>query len=191
MKGKHLQELHLFVCVGRFLFSAVRVFGPGFNLLHPLCSAQVPEGARGTECLPLFYFLLHNLLIISNYCRPFSFQHTNLKSKGAVPLPQERGSRISWLCFSLWLGQLANFMFPTEHHSVLSKAWFCELTFDRHLLYLTCQLHSGLPHLQHVACKHRPNPSSQEESYRAHDSTFQLLCACQTHSLRLFFFWCV
>lgn len=71
---------------------------------------------------------------------------------------------------------------------MLSKAWFCELTFDRHLLYLTCQLHSGLPHLQHVVCKHRPNPSSQEESYRAHDSTFQLLCACQTHSLRLFFF---
>lgn len=98
------------------------------------------------------------------------------------------------MCFSLLLGQLANFMFPTEHHSVLSKAWFCELTFDRHLLYLTCQRRSGLPHLQHVACKHRPNPSSQEESYRAHGSTFQLSsahCACQTHSPMRGLFWCV
>lgn len=98
------------------------------------------------------------------------------------------------MCFCLLLGQLANFMLPTECHSVLSKAWFCELTFDRHLLYLTCQLRSGLPHLQQVACKHRPNPSSQEESYGAHGSTLQLSsapCACQTPSLRHGLCWCV
>lgn len=70
-------------------------------------------------------------------------------------------------CFFLLLGQLANFTFPTERHSVLSKAWFCELTCDGHLLYLTCQLRSGLPHLRHVACEHRPNPSSQEEPHGA------------------------
>lgn len=67
--------------------------------------------------------------------------------------------------FALLLGQLASFMFPTECPSVLSKAWFCELTSDRHFLRLTCQLHGGLPHLQHGACKHRPSPPSQEESY--------------------------
>lgn len=67
MKGKHLHEPYLFVCVGRFLFPALIVSGPGFCLLHPLCIDEVPEGVRGTECLPLFYFLLDNLLIISNY----------------------------------------------------------------------------------------------------------------------------
>lgn len=67
--------------------------------------------------------------------------------------------------FALLLGQLASFTFPTECPSVLSKAWFCELTSDRHVLRLTCQLHGGLPHLQHGACKHRPSPPSQEESY--------------------------
>lgn len=75
--------------------------------------------------------------------------------KTAVPLLWETGSWASWKRFGLLLGQLAIFMFPTECHSVLSEAWFCELTFDRHLLYLTCQLRSGLPHLQRVAYKHR------------------------------------
>lgn len=32
----------------------------------------VPEGTRRTEWLPLFYFLPHNLLIISNHCPPLS-----------------------------------------------------------------------------------------------------------------------
>lgn len=37
------------------------------------------------EWFPLLYFLLHNLLIISNYCLPFSsFLRANLKSKGAA-----------------------------------------------------------------------------------------------------------
>lgn len=66
---------------------------------------------------------------------------------------------------ALLLGQLASFTFPTECPSVLSKAWFCELTSDRHFLRLTCQLHGGLPHLQHGACKHRLSRPSQEESY--------------------------
>lgn len=87
MKGKHLHEPHLFVCVSRLLFPALIFSGPGFCLLYPLCIDEVPEGTRGTECLPLFCSLLHNLLIISNYGLPFSlFRHANLKSKGAVPL---------------------------------------------------------------------------------------------------------
>lgn len=175
MEDKHFHSSHLSVCVGRLPSPAPMFSGPGSCLLHPLRTDGATEGTRRTEWLPLFYFLPHNLLIISNHYLPLSsFRPANLKSKGAVPLLQERGSWASWMCFSLLPGQLATCMFPTELHSVLSKAWFCELTFDRHLLYLTCQLHSGLPHLRHVACEHRPNPSSQEEPHRAHGSAPRL-----------------
>lgn len=117
------------------------------------------------ERLPLFYFLLPSLWSQTIILSFSSFLHAHPKSKGAAHFLQERGSRASWMKFALLLGQLASFMFPTECPSVLSKAWFCELTSDRHFLRLTCQLHGGLPHLQHGACKHRPSPPSQEESY--------------------------
>lgn len=167
MKGKHLHAFCLFVCVGRLLFSILMFPGPDsiLNIHFVLLRVQrsVINGVTGA----VLFSSSSQSLITSNYSLSPSFLHANPKSKGAAHFLQGRGSRASWMKFSLLLGQLANFMFPTECHSVLSKAWFCELTSDRHFLHLTCQLCSGLPHLQHVACKHRPSRPSQEESQGA------------------------
>lgn len=68
-----------------------------------------------------------------------------------------------WMCFSLLPDQLAACMFPHWASQCVVKSMVLWVDFDR--TYCILPVNScGLPHLRHVACWHRPNPSSQEEA---------------------------
>lgn len=107
MKGKHLHEPCLFVCVGRLMFPALIFSGPGFCLLYPLCTDEVPEGARGTECLPLFiifFTIFWSSAIMVSLSRSFGMPTWN--QKGLSPCCRRQEAELpgyaSACCWANW-----------------------------------------------------------------------------------------
>lgn len=167
MKDKHFHTSHLSVC------------GVDLSPFSPF-----PDPVSYIHCKLMGFQKEHDalsdFLCFIFFSQSFDHNHCPTPSHPFYPATWTKGHPLLWregaqlpgcaspCCRANW--QLV--CFPLSF-TVLSKAWFCELTFDRHLLYLTCQLQRTS---SFTACglRAQTNPSSQEEPHRAHGSAPRL-----------------
>lgn len=111
MKDKHFHTSHLSVCV--WVDSCLLFSFPGSCLLHPLQTDGFQKEHDALKWLPLFYFLPHNLLIISNHCPPLILSPCQPEIKGLSLAMWER--ELSFLDVLLLVaGPTGNLYVPTE-----------------------------------------------------------------------------